>query len=190
MRNGWKTAFFLLLFIALLIPVLIVSLLFINPEKGTWNDANLKESEVGEKLLSVESDKEKIEELLNKEIKKEQPNLDLYVNMRDDLLLKGKLPFMDREFPYQISFDPEVLKNGDLLLKEKDIQVGLLPLPGKEVFQLFEASVDLPNWIDVYPEKESLHVKLTEMEVKNQYKVKAETFDLKKNVIRFGVYEQ
>ncbi|MFC0189829.1 YpmS family protein [Fictibacillus aquaticus] len=189
MRNGWKAAFFTLLLIALIVPVVLVSMLFINPSKGKWDDSRLNDTVAGEKLLSVETDKEKVEEILNKEIKKKQPNLDLYVNMRDDILIKGKLPFMEREFPYQISFEPEVLKNGDLLLKEKEIQVGLLPLPGKEVFQLFQAQVDLPEWIDVYPNEESLHVKLTEMDVKKTYKVKAETFDLKKDVIRLGVYE-
>lgn len=189
MRNKWKAAFFLLLLITVAIPATVIILLFTDP-KGGHLDRSALDSDIrdNQKLLSIHTEKEQVEDLLNKELKKKAPNVNVYVNLRDEAVLNGSFVAFNQELPYQITFEPEVMDNGDLLLKEKDIQVGRFPLPGDEVFKLLKNTVKFPEWVDVYPADESILMRVTEMPTKPGYAVKTEEFDLKKNSIKFGVY--
>jgi uncharacterized protein YpmS len=185
----WRAAFFILLLLALAIPATIVYLLFSDPEGGKLDRGQLdSELAKNKKLLSVHTEKEQVEDLINKELKKKAPNVNAYVNFNDDIVLKGSFIVFKQELPYQIKFEPEVMKNGDLLLKEKDVQVGRFPLPGDEVFSLLQNTIDFPEWVDVYPADESILMRVTDMKAKKGYAVKTEEFDLKKNSIQFGVY--
>ncbi|MDM5317772.1 YpmS family protein [Fictibacillus sp. b24] len=190
MRNGWKAAFFALLLLLLIIPAAIVILLLKDPAGGHLDRSMLKSDlRENQKLLSIHTEKEQVEDLLNKELRKKAPNVNVYVNLRnDEAVLNGSFVAFKQEIPYQITFTPEVMDNGDLLLKEKDMQVGRFPIPGDEVFTLLKDTIEFPEWVDVYPADESILMRITEMPTKPGYAVKAEEFDLKKNSIKLGVY--
>jgi uncharacterized protein YpmS len=189
MKNKWKLAFFILLVIFIAIPAIILILLFKEPEGAQLDRSQLRSDlPQNKKMMSIHTGKEQVEDLINKELKKKAPNVNAYVNLRDDALLNGSFVVFNRELPYQITFEPEVMENGDLLLKEKDIQVGLFPLPGEEVFTLIKNTVKFPEWVDVYPADESILVRVTDMKTKSGYAVKTEEFDLKKDSIQFGIY--
>ncbi|MFC0238665.1 YpmS family protein [Fictibacillus phosphorivorans] len=188
--NKWKTAFFTLLLLFLIIPIAIAVVLFKDPAGGQLDRSSL-DNNIGDnqKLLSIHTEKEQVEDLLNKELRKRAPDVNVYVNLRnDEAVLNGSFIAFDQELPYQVTFEPEVLENGDLLLKEKDMQVGRFPLPGDEVFTLIQKTVAFPEWVDVYPKDESILMRVTEMPTKPGYAIKAEEFDLKKNSIKLGVY--
>jgi uncharacterized protein YpmS len=189
MRNKWKAAFFTLLLFILLIPAAVLFLLFKDPGGGSL-DRSMLDSDIrdNQKLLSIHTEKEQVEDLLNKELRKKAPDVNVYVNLREEAVLNGSFVAFNQELPYQITFEPEVLDNGDLLLKEKDMQVGRFPLPGDEVFTLIKNTIDFPEWVDVYPADESILMRVTEMPTKPGYAVKAEEFDLKKDSIKLGVY--
>ncbi|MBY6037978.1 YpmS family protein [Fictibacillus nanhaiensis] len=189
MRNRWRTAFFILLLLTLAIPVTVGVLLFTDPKANELDRSQLgSDVTANQKLLSIHTEKEQVEDLINQELRKKAPNVNVYVNLRDEAVLNGSFVAFNQELPYQIIFEPEVMENGDLLLKEKDIQVGRFPLPGDEVFTLLKNTIDFPDWVDVYPSDESILMKITEMKTKPGYAIKTEKFDLKKNSIQFGVY--
>ncbi len=190
LMNKWKTAFFTLLLLFLIIPIAIAVMLFKDPAGGRLDRSSLDtDIRDNQKLLSIHTEKEQVENLLNKELRKKAPDVNVYVNLRnDEAVLNGSFIAFDQELPYQVTFEPEVLENGDLLLKEKDMQVGRFPLPGDEVFTLIQKTVQFPEWVDVYPKDESILMRVTEMPTKPGYAVKAEEFDLKKNSIKLGVY--
>lgn len=190
--NKWKTAFFTLLLLFLIIPIAIAVVLFKDPAGGQLDRSSL-DNNIGDnqKLLSIHTEKEQVEDLLNKELRKRAPDVNVYVNLRnDEAVLNGSFIAFDQELPYQVTFEPEVLENGDLLLKEKDMQVGRFPLPGDEVFTLIQKTVAFPEWVNVYPKDESILMRVTEMPTKPGYAIKAEEFDLKKNSIKLGVYTE
>lgn len=189
MRNKWKAAFFTLLLFILLIPAAVLFLLFKDPGGGSL-DRSMLDSDIrdNQKLLSIHTEKEQVEDLLNKELRKKAPDVNVYVNLRDEAVLNGSFVAFNQELPYQITFEPEVMDNGDLLLKEKDMQVGRFPLPGDEVFTLIKNTIDFPEWVDVYPADESILMRVTQMPTKPGYAVKAEEFDLKKDSIKLGIY--
>ncbi len=190
--NKWKTAFFTLLLLFLIIPIAIAVVLFKDPAGGQLDRSSL-DNNIGDnqKLLSIHTEKEQVEDLLNKELRKRAPDVNVYVNLRnDEAVLNGSFIAFDQELPYQVTFEPQVLENGDLLLKEKDMQVGRFPLPGDEVFTLIQKTVAFPEWVDVYPKDESILMRVTEMPTKPGYAIKAEEFDLKKNSIKLGVYTE
>ncbi|MQR97519.1 DUF2140 family protein [Fictibacillus phosphorivorans] len=190
LMNKWRTAFFTLLLLFLIIPIAIAVMLFSDPSGGRLDRSSLDtDIRDNQKLLSIHTEKEQVEDLLNKELRKKAPDVNVYVNLRnDEAVLNGSFIAFDQEIPYQVTFEPEVLDNGDLLLKEKDMQVGRFPLPGDEVFTLIKKTVQFPEWVDVYPKDESILMRVTEMPTKKGYAVKAEEFDLKKNSIKLGVY--
>jgi uncharacterized protein YpmS len=189
MRNKWKAAFFTLLLLLLVIPAAVIFLLFTDPGGGHL-DQSLLDSDIrdNQKLLSIHTEKEQVEDLLNQELRKKAPNINVYVNLRNEAVLNGSFVAFNQELPYQITFEPEVMDNGDLLLKETDIEVGRFPLPGDEVFTLLKKTINFPDWVDVYPADESILMRVTEMPTKPGYAVKAEEFDLKNNSIKLGVY--
>jgi uncharacterized protein YpmS len=189
MRNKWKAAFFTLLLLLLVIPAAVIFLLFTDPGGGHL-DQSLLDSDIrdNQKLLSIHTEKEQVEDLLNQELRKKAPNINVYVNLRNETVLNGSFVAFNQELPYQITFEPEVMDNGDLLLKETDIEVGRFPLPGDEVFTLLKKTINFPDWVDVYPADESILMRVTEMPTKPGYAVKAEEFDLKNNSIKLGVY--
>lgn len=190
--NKWKTAFFTLLLLFLIIPIAIAVVLFKDPAGGQLDRSSL-DNNIGDnqKLLSIHTEKEQVEDLLNKELRKRAPDVNVYVNLRnDEAVLNGSFIAFDQELPYQVTFEPQVLENGDLLLKEKDMQVGRFPLPGDEVFTLIQKTVAFPEWVNVYPKDESILMRVTEMPTKPGYAIKAEEFDLKKNSIKLGVYTE
>ncbi len=180
LMNKWKTAFFTLLLLFLIIPIAIAVMLFKDPAGGRLDRSSLDtDIRDNQKLLSIHTEKEQVENLLNKELRKKAPDVNVYVNLRnDEAVLNGSFIAFDQELPYQVTFEPEVLENGDLLLKEKDMQVGRFPLPGDEVFTLIQKTVQFPEWVDVYPKDESILMRVTEMPTKPGYAVKAEEFDL------------
>ncbi|HAJ56009.1 MAG TPA: DUF2140 domain-containing protein, partial [Lactobacillus sp.] len=47
----------------------------------------------------------------------------------NEAALSGKFKFLGNSVKFQLTFDPLVLKNGDVLLKAKDLNVGALPVP-------------------------------------------------------------
>jgi uncharacterized protein YpmS len=189
MKNKWKLAFFILLSTIIVIVLTVFVLLFKDPEGVQFNkEGSGSEVPVSKKMMSIHTQKEQVEDLINKELKKKAPNVNAYVNLREEAVLNGTFVVFNRELPYQITFVPEVMKNGDLLLKEKDIQVGLFPLPGDEVFTLLKNTVSFPDWVDVFPAEEAILVRITEMKTKPGYAIKTEEFDLKKDSIQFGVY--
>jgi uncharacterized protein YpmS len=78
MRNKWKAAFFTLLLFILLIPAAVLFLLFKDPGGGSL-DRSMLDSDIrdNQKLLSIHTEKEQVEDLLNKELRKKAPDVNV-----------------------------------------------------------------------------------------------------------------
>ena len=107
------------------------------------------------------------------------------INLDDDVQLFGELPIFSSTVPLLIHLEPIVQENGDLVLKQKSISVGQLQLPNKKIMQYIEKYLPVPEWVVINPKDEEIYVKVTEMEIKSNFKVGVEQFDLEANNIAF-----
>lgn len=97
------------------------------------------------------------------------------------------MPIFHTDIQMKLTFEPIALENGDLLLKQKEISIGHLPLPVSYVMNFIENQYNFPDWVDIQPNEEEIYVHLTKMDLKNGMLVEAKTFDLEKNIIQFNL---
>src|SRR5699024_1622137 len=83
----------------------------------------------------VRTTKSNLNELVNAYLNKLLRNTEhrYYVILDEDVQLFGELPVFSSTVPLFINFEPLVQKNGDIVLKQKSISVGLLELPNKKI---------------------------------------------------------
>ncbi|MDM5336846.1 YpmS family protein [Fictibacillus enclensis] len=185
MINKWKWAFLTLAALVVIGLIIVVSLLFSGGEKNFDQNAN-DTLPAGKKLFTIHTGKEQAAFLMNKELE-DQKGVKMKAELTDQVKLLGKADLFGREIMYQMDLNPEVMKNGDLVLHEKNVRVGRLNLPGEQVLTLVSNTVDLPKWVKVYPQEELIQVQLTKMKVKKHIEVKAKKVDLKNDEIIIDV---
>lgn len=109
------------------------------------------------------------------------------VHLDDDVELLGELPLFSSTVPLLIHFEPIVQDNGDLVLKQKSISVGQLQLPNKKIMEYVSKYLPVPNWVIINPRDEEIYVKVTDMEIRSNFKISVEQFDLEGNHIAFKI---
>jgi uncharacterized protein YpmS len=186
MKNKWKTGFFLILGLNLFIVIILLSLIMVPAdEKGKI------QSIPDDKSVSfqVKSNKADLNVLINQYIKKEAADspIDYSVQLQDEVELYGTLQFFSQEVDLKLTFVPEALDNGDLVLKQKSISVGSLPLPVSYVLKFIKDNYKLPKGVDILPNDKMIHVHLQQLKLKSDVKIKANKFDLVKDDIAFTI---
>jgi uncharacterized protein YpmS len=187
MKNKWKRGFFLLLGLNGFIVILLISLILIPAdEKGKINQSIPDNNSVS---FDVKSNKADLNRLINQYIKKEAADspIQYSVQLQNEVELYGKLQFFSEELDMKLTFEPEALDNGDLVLKQKSISVGSLPLPVSYVLKFIKENYKLPNGVDIQPNDKRIYVYMQDLKLKSDVKIKANRFDLKKDDIAFSI---
>jgi uncharacterized protein YpmS len=184
MMKKWKWLFFSLLGVNIVVLLYLVFNIF-QPMKDSFMSNHFKEHEYVE--LSIHTNKEHLNQLVNQYIKKElgKKKLQYEIIFDDDVRLVGKIPVFDREVGVVMSFSPKVQPNGDLLLKQKSISLGNVQLPVSFVLNLINEHYSIPRWVTIQPKEETIYVNLQQMKLKNGWKLKVKNFNLEKNQIIF-----
>jgi uncharacterized protein YpmS len=187
MKNKWKRGFFLLLGLNGLIVIILLTLIMIPAgEKGKVQQ-NISDNE--SVSFEVKSNKADLNRLINQYIKKEAADspIEYSVRLEDEVELYGTLPFFSQEVDLKLTFEPEALDNGDLVLKQKSISVGSLPLPVSYVLNFIKENYKLPKGVDIQPNEKLIYVEMKQLKLKSDVKIKANRFDLLKDDIAFTI---
>ncbi|OCA90834.1 hypothetical protein A8F94_02875 [Bacillus sp. FJAT-27225] len=184
MKNRWKTAFFVLLGLVLITVVGLLVMAILPGEKPKPSE---KIDESGHVGFLIRTNKEDVNKLVNYYLEKEVGNapIDYKVQVEDEVALYGSVPFFSQELDMKMAFEPEALKNGDLLLNQTTLQVGRLKLPVPYVLDYIRKNYKLPAGVEILPNDESIYIHMKELKLKSDAKLKANTFDLKKDDISF-----
>jgi uncharacterized protein YpmS len=185
MKNKWKKGFLLLLGIDLLI-VVILSLLIFSP--GTSEDKTKPASLKGDTVsFHVKSNKNDLNMLINHYLKGEAADspIDYRVILGDEVELYGTLPFFSQKLNMKLTFEPEALSNGDLILRQKSISIGSLHLPVSYVMKFISENYKIPRGVDIRPNEKLVYVNMQQLKLKSDIKIKVNKFDLKKDDIAF-----
>jgi uncharacterized protein YpmS len=187
MKNKWKTGFFLLLGFNVIIIIILLSLVMTpGDEKGKIQQTVPENKTVS---FEVKSNKTDLNVLINQYIKKEAADspIEYSVQLQDEVELYGTLQFFSQEVDLKLTFVPEALENGDLVLKQRSISVGSLPLPVSYVLKFIKDNYKLPKGVDILPNDKMIHVHMEQLELKSDVSIKVNRFDLLKDDIAFTI---
>jgi uncharacterized protein YpmS len=186
MKNKWKTGFFLILGLNLIIVIILLSLILIPADEKVKIQSVPDDKSVS---FQVQSNKTDLNVLINQYIKKEAADspIDYSVQLQDEVELYGTLKFFSQEVDLKLTFVPEALENGDLVLKQKSISVGSLPLPVSYVLNFIKDNYKLPKGVEIQPNNKMIHVHMQQLKLKSDVKIKANKFDLVKDDIAFTI---
>lgn len=181
----WKVAFFLLL--GGIIAFMGMILIFIFLPSGAEKPAILEAE--GETAFHVTSTKAELNHLVNYYLAQEAGDapIDYDVYIGNDVELYGSFPVLGTDIDYYMTFEPEAMENGSIVLHQKGLRVGLLDIPASYVLKTADSAYAFPDWVHVVPDEERIYVSLAEMRLDNGMRVKAESFNLAKDDIQFAV---
>ena len=185
--NRWKIAFLGL--VGLIIAGIVALVIFIE-SPGDSGPLPVTERYSGKgSVLSVKASREDLEGLANTYIGKAMKGEQLPVTMKieDDVILHSELIAFSIKVPINMHFDPVVLGDGNLLLKQTSMEVGPLDIPPETVLKLLRDSIKLPEWMVVRPKEEEIFINLAELPVSGNLSVRAKTLNLVEDDIVFEV---
>lgn len=183
-KTNWKLLFISLLAINIVCLIVFLGMLFI-PNKTAEIDENIDEQDYID--LLVETDKEDLTNLINSYLKKEAKDnaLSYKVLLTERVMLVGSITVFNKDIDLVMTFRPEVIENGDLLLKQEAFTVGQVDLPVTFVLRYINDYYNLPEWVQIDAKKQNIYVYLSEMKVKSDMKVRVKTFNLSSNDLKF-----
>lgn len=182
--NKWKVAFFALAG-TLLFAILLVLYLATKPVE----EVNLTKSSESEttkgNVLIVQTTKKEFESISKKYLKdaaKGSP-LPLDFTIGNDIQLKSKISVFYTEIPITMNFDPIVDEKGNIILKQTEMNVGLLNIQPETTMKIMRDSVNFPSWITVNPNKAEIYVDLSRVNIASGSRIRAKELDLPKDKI-------
>ncbi|WP_347552361.1 YpmS family protein [Pseudalkalibacillus hwajinpoensis] len=192
-KNRWKAAFLILLAAVILLFAGIVGFYqyyFPESEIAKLSDESSSE-ETFETTFSIQMKKDELNEIINRELEKyseEQENIGYSVNLDELATFQGYVTIFDRKVDFFLKFEPQVQPNGDLLLKEESFQIGLLELPSDKVLSFIKKQASLPPEITIDADEGTIYMAVSDLELKNDMKLRARSFDLPNDEIIFDAY--
>ena len=187
-NKKWKLLFYILLTINIIV-FLTITLLIFWPVSETEEPTVVDHSEEEGSEFIVRTTKENLNELVNAYMDKflHDTKHQYSISLEDDVHLQGELPAFSSTVPLSVHLEPIVQDNGDVILKQKSISIGLLELPNKKIMEYIKKYLPMPEWVTVNPEKEEIYVAVTQMDIKSNFKVGIERIDLEANNLAFKI---
>lgn len=184
--NKWKSLFFILMAINAIILVFLLILISLPAKDQDYIAENMNEDNYVP--FSIQTNKEDLNRVINHYLEKEGLTggaIDYKVLLNDEVDLYGSIPFFSQDLQMKLSFEPEALENGDVVLQQKSISVGQMNLPVSHVLKLVRDRYKLPEGVIIQPKEERIYVSMQKMKLKSDVKVKVDEFNLRQNDIRF-----
>ncbi|WP_068673937.1 YpmS family protein [Oceanobacillus sp. Castelsardo] len=187
-KNKWKKLFYSLLSFNMLILIAFLILIFwpvseSNPKPNS--ETTLNESSE----FVVRTTKQNLNALINAYLEQVLNNSrhQYRILLEDDVHLMGELPVFNTTVPLSVHLEPFVQKNGDIILKQRSISIGLLELPNQKIMEYMKKYLDMPEWVSINPKEEEVYVAVTDIELKSNFNVSVERIDLEANNLAFRI---
>lgn len=183
--SSWKKLFITLSIINIIIVVGVIILIFLPTEDEKIALKNINQDNYVQ--FHVQSNKADLNRLINHYIEEQGLNerIKYNVTLTDQVELYGTMKVFTQDVELKLTFEPESLDNGDLILRQKNILIGHLQLPVPVVLRFIRDSYDIPPWITIRPNDGEVYVNLHDLKLKSDTKVRVNTFDLKRDNIVF-----
>lgn len=187
-KTKWKQLFFGLLILNIALFLVIISLIF-WPVSDTERPLNEERTGQESSEFIVRTTKQNLNELVNAYIDQllSTTRHQYSISLDEDVHLIGELPVFSTTVPLSVHFEPFVQDNGDIILEQKSISVGLLELPNQKIMEYMKKYMPMPEWVTVNPKDEEIYVAVTDMEIRSNFEVSVEQIDLEANNLAFKI---
>ncbi|MGN4124971.1 YpmS family protein [Lysinibacillus sphaericus] len=177
--NKWKFAFFALAG-TVLFAILLVVYLATKPVDGVNLAKSSESEEVKGNVLVLQTTTKEFESISKKYLKDTAKGSPLPIDFTigDDIQLKSKLTVFYTEIPITMNFEPIVDKKGNIILKQTEMNVGLLNIPPETTMKIMRDSVEFPSWITVDPNRAEIYIDLSRVNIASGSRVRAKELDL------------
>lgn len=184
----WRTAFLILFAFNILAVIGLVFYVTLPSQDYVSYEAGERSLLEGNSLI-VRTTKSDFEGIANTYIGQamEDSPIPLTLSVNNDVSLSTELEVFSTTLPILLRFEPIVQQDGNLLLEQKSVSVGMLDIPPESALKLLRDSVDLPEFMDVNPSEEEVLLRLTDIPMQEGISVRAESFNLKEDDIRLQV---
>lgn len=181
-KRNWKRLFFVLLTVNASIIIILLALIFWPVSQEDYPDPS-KTADQKSSEFTIRTTKENINELINEYLNEwlKNTNHQYSISLEDDVHLQGELPVFSTSVPLSVHLEPFVQDNGDVILKQKSISLGLLELPNKKIMEYIDKYLPTPDWVVVNPDKEEIYVAVTDIEIKSNFEMAVQHMDLESN---------
>ncbi|MFD2655689.1 YpmS family protein [Gracilibacillus thailandensis] len=186
--TNWKKLFITLASVNLALILGIFLFIFWPAPGAEPPEKVFLEDEAGAEF-TIRSSKDNLNELVNAYIAKlpKLDNIQYSLRLDEEVHLMGSVEAFSKEVPVNISFEPIVQENGDVILQSTGMSLGLLRLPQDRILQYVSSRVTTPEWITINPKEEHIYIALTQMELKSNFRVRAQQIDLINDNISFRI---
>ncbi|NLY80714.1 MAG: YpmS family protein [Lysinibacillus sp.] len=186
--NVWKVAFFVLSGAIVLLLSLVIywaTSPVDTPIAAPHNTIHKSTDSV----LYVETTAEDFEKMAMKYLSRELKNssLPIDVEVNDSIQLFSEIIVFGVTVPISMKFDPVVNEQGNIHLKQREVNVGSLYIPSTMVLKLMDEAIEFPQWMVIRPNEEEIFVDLSNLTLSSGAKVKAKKIDLENNYIQLEV---
>ncbi|HEY9582316.1 MAG TPA: YpmS family protein [Savagea sp.] len=186
--NKWKIAFFVLLFILILVGGIIYWKVFAVSASAPIEETPLNMEE--KRTLQVQTTREDFEAIANtymqRAIPKDTP-IDVDLRVENEIILSGEVPFFTSLIPVSLYFDPVPTKEGNLMLNQTKLEVGRLNVSPRAVLKVIRDTESLPKWMEVQPKEERIFIHLDRIPFANGIEVRVNNIDLPNDHIQLDV---
>ncbi|WP_227937864.1 YpmS family protein [Alkalihalobacillus deserti] len=184
--NRWRIAFFTLVGLIFLL-VFTVVLLFHKNFPEVMDEHFIQQAPLtDEAIFTIQTNKGCLNALIASRIENTRSEVPFMVELTEDKVqFRSAFSVLGQEVPVTVNFLPDVVANGDLLLKVETFSLGLLNLPVEQVLQLISGWIHFPDWIKTYPVDSVVELKVTEIKVNEDDTIhfRFTRFDLEQDLI-------
>jgi len=106
----------------------------------------------------------------------------------DYVSFSTEIPVFGMDVLLQTKFEPSVEQNGNLILTQHSISLGVIQIPNEYALQYIANTIDLPDWVFVRPKEELIYIDVNNADFKGDFHVQFDRFDLAQNEIILQVY--
>ncbi|TQS72078.1 DUF2140 family protein [Ornithinibacillus gellani] len=187
-NHKWKRMFIILLTCNILVVAVLAVLLFWPVSKTKVPEPYVPPEQQSSEF-TIRTTKENLNDLVNAYLDKllKDTRHQYTVSLEDDVHLIGELPVFSSTVPLSIHLEPVVQDNGDVVLKQRSISIGLLELPNKKIMEYIKKYLPMPEWVIVNPKEEEIYVAVTKMDIKSNFEVTVDHIDLEANNLAFKI---
>jgi uncharacterized protein YpmS len=150
-------------------------------------EIDLVENTKEEVQFHFTTNKQDLNQVINHHIESLKGPIDYEVLLKDDVELYGTIPIFTQNIQMKLTFEPVALDNGDLLLKQKSISIGELPLPVSQVLKMIRDNYQFPDMVQIDPKEEQIYIALQKMKLKSDLSVRVDEFNLQGDQIKFSL---
>lgn len=185
--NKWKVAFFVLIgSIILFVTIFIFWAISPSEEVPIPSETAVNPSD---SIFLVETTADDVEKIAMKYLTEElnNPSLPIDIVVDKAIRLNSELTIFGVTVPFSMEFEPTVNEDGNIQLKQTEVNVGKLNIPPITVLKLMNDAVQFPVWIVIRPNEEEIFLDLSRFTLLSGSKVRAKEIDLENNRILLEV---